>query len=339
MNTKPRQYSNLIPLIFSAVILCGFTYHSPHQSVESTSSLSLLTQFLESQRNFGDDGSFEDLEGDNEFRYLQVGLNYSHSLPNKITLFGVFETAWAESVGLTKDRSRFAPSSAQAGGRYSLYFHRLIVEPELHVAASLSQNTTVSDDVYLNDSGWSLRPGAHFGLDFEYFTPYLYIGYDRRGAGLSDLFRYHAAIKFNIHEFSVTGFARGFDTISDDAETGAAFNRLARLNEVNAGSYIFDSVNPSSTHLGLQLAVSPLKQLTLAAALEFPFQGVRYAEFSRLTTFLKYNFGEPQAKPDYHRVFEDPENPATDDFQLEKPEAEQLFDEALKKKTPKGLNP
>ncbi|MGZ3722208.1 MAG: hypothetical protein ACXVA9_04710 [Bdellovibrionales bacterium] len=141
-------------------------------------------------------------------------------------------------------------SEGWLGGQWWTEYQKLDIVPQVDFVFPFSRANTNSPDPLLGEGAIRFQAGSWVMLPMNEFTPFGYLGFAYRDEGRSSLLPYNAGLRFGHPEtWWIQAEVRGFQSITDDSNSGNRAVRDAYLINVDGGSYEFDAINPSRTDI------------------------------------------------------------------------------------------
>ncbi|MCB0393693.1 MAG: hypothetical protein KDD25_04005 [Bdellovibrionales bacterium] len=332
-------------LIFVILLLhwpsVSFGYLEPY--AKKRWKFELRGDYYTTSENLNDDSETESLNG-NQFTVSRLIPSLQYDFAKDLSTEIALPMSYAISQTSDEDRERFGLQSVD-GAIYWLALSRpFIAIPNFQFKIPTSGNDPDGDEVYIGESAFELIPGVTIGKNFDFFTPEAYIGYDIRGEGRSHLFRWKLIGGFTFGDFYFSTGAVGFESVSDDAETGEAEDRLETNARVNGNSLIYDSVNPSIIKWSSELQMRISSSWRIGIGADFDLAGTR-TSYGQLY-FLNISYSQsPGAEEDlpkliYRDIYDTDSEENDSQFEAETYESEKVFERALKPESePKKVRP
>ncbi|HEX7674309.1 MAG TPA: hypothetical protein VF412_09060 [Bdellovibrio sp.] len=205
----------------------------------------LGTQFFYSEANYVNMGTgTTSLTSGNHYQLLDVDFSTRYIFKDW-SLFAEGTMSNAESKNSVATRTNSTLTQALLGMDFMMYDGYLQLVPELAALVPF-QKISTSDDQVLNSEGvfeaWARITAQK---DFGKARIYGWLGLDYRGEGRSYLMPWGVGLQGKFSQFKLGAELYGSQSITDDTDTSNKTIRNAYLNQVDAESYKFYSVNPS----------------------------------------------------------------------------------------------
>jgi hypothetical protein len=116
-----------------------------------------------------------------------------------------------------------------------------------------------------------------------------YIGYRYRDRGYSTQIPWSIGLHKDFARFFIDGGALGYTSLTDDKYTNNSFNRSLISDRVNAGSLLYNAVNPSVAFANLRVGYRISRRFFLALGVDQPFWGQNSAIGTRYALTLGFS--------------------------------------------------
>ncbi|MEK2689795.1 hypothetical protein [Bdellovibrio sp. GT3] len=207
----------------------------------------LGTNFFYSTANyetFGDGSS--NLTSGNHYQLLDVDFSTRYMPSRTWSVFGSGTFSSAESKNSVATRTNTSFSDVMGGFDFLAYDGIVQLVPEFGILVPLQEVDPAGDDALNSEGVFELWGRLIAQKDFGSARIYGWAGFDYRADGRSSLVPWGGGLQLKANAFKFGGEILGSQSVTDDTDTSKQYVRNAYLQNVNAGSYKFYSVNPSS---------------------------------------------------------------------------------------------
>lgn len=189
----------------------------------------------------------EALTADGRFQLIDVGFRSRFVMTPNWALSATMNVGNAESSNTLVSRSNLALTTASVCLEMLWELGAVELIPEASLLVPFEKNSADQDSVMVTEGVTETLLNLNAQAKFRGFTLFGSLGYDLRGGGRSSLMPWSAGIEFKPGRVRFGGRLFGFESVSDDADTGgvAEAARVTTSNRANAGSMMFYAVNPS----------------------------------------------------------------------------------------------
>lgn len=207
----------------------------------------LGTNFFYSEanyENFGDGSS--NLTSGNHYQLLDMNFSTRYMPTRTWSVFASGAMSSAESKNSVATRTNTTFTNIVGGFDFVLYDGFVQLVPEFGALIPMQKIDKAGDDALNSEGVYEFWGRLTAQKDFGTARIYGWLGYDYRGDSRSSLMPWGGGLQLKATSLRFGGEIIGSQSISDDTDTGSKYIRNAYLQNVNAGSYKFYSVNPSS---------------------------------------------------------------------------------------------
>ncbi|WP_413586220.1 hypothetical protein [Bdellovibrio sp. HCB274] len=207
----------------------------------------LGTNYFYSEANYETFGEGStSLSSGNHYQLLDVDFATRYMPSRTWSVFGSGTFSSAQSKNSVATRTNTSFSNITGGFDFLAYDGWAQLVPEFGILIPLQQVDPAGDDALNSEGVVELWGRLTAQKDFGTARFYGWLGLDYRADGRSSLMPWGAGLQFKADAFRIGGEVIGSQSITDDKDTNTQYIRNAYLQNVNAGSYKFYSVNPSS---------------------------------------------------------------------------------------------
>ena len=224
-------------------------------------------QYLNTSANYpSDGGSSSNLYGGGKLtRMLGVG-EVSYDLSPAIRFWGGFSGGQTTADVVNSSQSVSSPvtnthtlsgmSEGWVGAQWWIPFQKLHVVPQVDFVYPFTRVNQISPDPLLSDGAMQFTGGSWFMIPLNDLTPFGYVGATYRDEGRSALIPYSVGLRYGRNEgWWLQAEFRGFQSITDDTNSGNRNVRDGYLSLVDGGSYEFFAINPSRSEVSAMTGV------------------------------------------------------------------------------------
>ncbi len=205
------------------------------------------TNYFSSEANYDSGGKEQNLVSGAKYTLLDLNFESRYIPRRDLSVFGMLNVGNSESDNTIAKRSNSTINELIAGMDFIAYSDQFELVPELGVLVPF-EKVDQNSDSSLNSEGVLQVWGRLIAQkDFGKFQGYGWAGIQYRADGRSILLPWGIGGRFRIPRVRLGGELYGSQSISDDQDKGTnkELTRAAYLNQVNAGSLKFYSINPS----------------------------------------------------------------------------------------------
>ncbi|QLY25871.1 hypothetical protein HW988_02160 [Bdellovibrio sp. KM01] len=206
----------------------------------------LGTNFFYSEanyENFGDGSS--NLTSGNHYQLLDIDFGTRYMPAKNWSVFASGTLSSAESKNSVATRTNTSFTDFIGGLDFIAYDGWLQLVPEFGLLIPFQEVNGTGDDALNSEGVFEFWGRLTAQKDFGTIRMYGWLGYDYRGDGRSSLLPWGGGLQLKANAFRFGGELIGSQSLSNDKDTNTKYIRNAYLQNVNAGSYRFYSVNPS----------------------------------------------------------------------------------------------
>lgn len=239
----------IVFVVFS-LINSAYGYNSYQSFRAKPVSVNLDLQYYKTDANFDAGGSRESLLSGNSFQYINFASHLRWQFSNLAFLGGV-NIGNSQSEDATFSRKNSIINRVDLGAEY-LFMNDVWYQlfGRFNYSHPLEKIDYSGDTVLTSNGASEINPEIILNLDFE-GDIYSFIkgGIIVRGEGLSTLGTYGVGSEYHFSDYGLGVSLLGQLTIKDDAHTQDATYRNNLNNRVDAGSKIFNAINPNVHNL------------------------------------------------------------------------------------------
>lgn len=278
----------IIPLLFFVSQRANSQIYNYDHSME----FSVNGNYLFSNANYNGAGAVYDLNSGNQMNDFHSMFKGRFLLNNNWAFSAGLGVAYIMTKGSDAQRTNSGLSEYYLGTDMKFSYSWAEVIPTLSLTYP-AEKIDESSDTAINSDG-SMRIDLLLNLQTKMGRTNLFgnFGYAYRDQGRSSLLPWSAGILWDLKGSEIGGRIFGFQSITDDKDTGADYNRLSLINRVSAGSYLYYSVNPSviDSEVLYNYYMNNDSKFLFTAGLTL--LGNNYAQNYHLSVALQFNFGE-----------------------------------------------
>lgn len=285
---KLKIYFYIIPLL----IFISQSAYSQVITYDNSFELSVSGSYLYSNSNYNGAGAVFDLPSGNQMNDLHSTFAGRILVNPDWAFSGGLSVAYILTKGSDAQRTNSGISGYHLATDYRFHTQFAELIPSVQVFYPAEKVDEASDSA-INSDG-SMRVDFLFNVQKKISSTMLFghLGYAYRDQGRSNLLPWSAGVLWNLNHFELGGRIFGFQSISDDKDTGVEYNRLTFLNKVNAGSYLYYSINPSVVDIEALLNYNLIADSKLVMAAGFTLMGNNYSQNYHVSASLVFGFGD-----------------------------------------------
>jgi hypothetical protein len=215
----------------------------------------LETQYFHSDANYISSGeSYQKLPYDQYFNLLNIYLKARYDMSKRSSWYGNLNMATATSNGVDAKRTNSSLADATFGFAYMPYNENFDVITDFNLLIPFNK-VSINTDTVMNNEGVIQATGLmRIQKEFNLLAPFGYIGGTYRQER-SALLPWGGGLEFHWPAWTLGGKVFGYQSITDDPDTGNKTQRLIVNDRVNAASLKFYAVNPSVVDSELYMKV------------------------------------------------------------------------------------
>lgn len=260
-----------------------------------TWNLELDGSYFSTQNNYTDTGGeYDRLAQNGAFSTYQGTAQLRYSLLPSLSLFagGAFGYSHAEKTGFTDSKYNF--NGVKVGLDH--IFLRWWLRGLLHIEGFVTSQTTTatSQHVLTQDGVHYLHPSVFVYKKLKQLMIFANFGVKVPTEGMAKLITWGAGAEFSWQKLLLGGGIYGQEILQKDEYTDTPLVRQNLSNAINAGSYTFYAVNPTSMVIDIYTQFRLAHQAQLRLGVYKTINGSNNAEGLGITAGYVYSFG---AKP------------------------------------------
>ena len=203
-------------------------------------------EYFSSQANYDSSGSNSSLPSGNSFSLINVDFGTRYMPSARWAVFATLNVADSQSKNSVASRTNSTINAALMGMDWMAYAGYFQIVPEISMYLPFQEQNFQSDSVPNSENVVETIGRITMQKDFGPSLGYVYLGADYRGDGRSALLPWGIGSELKFNQTDRVGLeVFGFHSITNDTDTNNPLLRQAYTNTVLAGSYRFDSLNPS----------------------------------------------------------------------------------------------
>ncbi len=206
----------------------------------------LGTNFFYSEANYENFGNgSSNLTSGNHYQLLDMDFSTRYMPTKNWSVFASGTMSSAQSKNSVATRTNTSFTDVVGGLDFIVYDGVVQLVPEFGLLIPFQEVNGTGDDALNSEGVFEFWGRMTAQKDFGTVRMYGWLGYDYRADGRSSLMPWGAGLQLKANSFRFGGELIGSQSITDDTDTSKKYVRNAYLQNVNAGSYKFYSVNPS----------------------------------------------------------------------------------------------
>ena len=251
------------------------------------------TNYFSSEANFDSGGKNQSLASGAKYTLLDLNFESRYTPRRDLSFFAMGNVGNSESDNTVAKRSSSTFNELMAGVDFVAYSELFELIPEFGLIIPFEKVDLNSDSALNSEGVFQLWARLIAQKDFAaHVRGYGWAGVQYRGDGRSFLLPWGLGVQFKLPRVRLGGELFGSQSITDDQDKGtnAALTRTAYLNQVDAGSLKFYSINPSviDTSVYATFLLSP--KWSLQANGGMVIAGSNTAAGFHVGGFLRYSF-------------------------------------------------
>lgn len=252
----------------------------------------LGTNYFSSEGNYDSSGKKQNLVSGAKYTLLDFNFETRYTPRRDWSVFASGNIGNSESDNTVAKRTNSTLNEITAGAEFLAYSEMFELIPEVGFVAPL-EKVDMNSDSSLNSEGVLQAWGRLIvQKDFGPARGYGWLGFQYRGDGRSYLMPWGFGAQVKASRVRFGGEVFGSQSISDDEDKGTfkEATRLAYLNQVNAGSFKFYSINPSiiDTKIYADILINPAWTLQVNGGMTLA--GNNAADGFHVGGFIRYSY-------------------------------------------------
>jgi hypothetical protein len=245
----------------------------------NTYSLGLDTRYFQSSSNFNrSGGTFESLPTGNSFTLFQFDLRSRYEGSSLWAVTAATQIAASESRSTTATRKNSGITWLKLGLDFSPYAtRRFALVTQIELLQSLVRNSVESDNVALSDGSSNYGATLQAQWIWPSFSAGSYLGYTYRDAGKSALMPYGIFGEYSVSAMELGVRLAGFKSVSKDKDSNNETARVLYTAKANAGSNMFNAINPEALALETWITFNTTQQLQYTLGFGYALNGANSA--------------------------------------------------------------
>ncbi len=236
----------ILSVLLSFSALAQSQNHLKSYPLESW-ELQFQSSFFNSTANYLSTGdSYQNLTKDNYYRLTLFDVGIRKIFSSKWSLGFSNQIAAGESQTLSLKRTNSAVTQSKFFSDFVVFDGKFNFILEPFVTYPWVRNDLTTDAMAISEGAIELGSLVRLQTSFAKVRWGLFSGFNYRDQGRSSLVPYGTAAEVKLGSVLLGGEISGYRSIGFDKNTSSDTDRVNWSNRVNAGSYKFYSVNPSS---------------------------------------------------------------------------------------------
>jgi hypothetical protein len=251
------------------------------------------TNYFSSEANYDSGGKNQSLASGAKYTLLDLNFETRYIPRRDLSFFAMGNIGNSESDNTVAKRSNSTFNELMAGMDFVAYSGAFDLIPEFGLVVPF-EKVDLNSDSSLNSEGvFQLWGRLIAQKEFTaHIRGYGWGGIQYRGEGRSFLLPWGLGMQFKLPRIRLGGELFGSQSISDDKDkgTGSELTRTAYINQVDAGSLKFYSINPSLIDTSLYATFLMTPKWSLQVNGGMTVAGANAAAGFHLGGFLRYSF-------------------------------------------------
>lgn len=286
----------------SAVLLAGVLFSSVgafaldnyKEFKRDTWDFQVGTNYFSSEANYDSGGKNQSLVSGAKYTLLDLNFESRYTPRRNLSFFAMGNIGNSESDNTIAKRTNSTFNELMAGLDFVAYNELFELVPEFGLVVPF-EKVDLNSDSSLNSEGvFQLWGRLIAQKDFAaQVRGYGWAGVQYRGDGRSFLLPWGLGMQFKLPRVRLGGELFGSQSISDDqdkGDTNAELTRAAYINQVNAGSLKFYSINPSVIDTSAYATFLMTPKWSLQVNGGMTVAGANTAAGFHVGGFLRYSF-------------------------------------------------
>jgi hypothetical protein len=250
------------------------------------------TNYFSSEANYDSGGKNQSLASGAKYTLLDLRFESRYTPRRDLSFFAMGNIGNSESDNTVAKRSNSTFNELMAGMDFVAYSDLFQLVPEFGLVIPF-EKVDLNADSSLNSEGvFQLWGRLIAQKDFAHVRGYGWAGIQYRGEGRSFLLPWGLGMQFRLPRIRLGGELFGSQSISDDQDKGtnAELTRSAYINQVDAGSLKFYSINPSLIDTSAYATFLMTPKWSLQVNGGMTVAGSNAAAGFHIGGFLRYSF-------------------------------------------------
>lgn len=246
---------HLVLNVFLGLAQPAFAYDSYQSFRARPISLNVNFEYFKTDANYNADGGKANLLPGHSLQNMSLNPSARWQFGSSLAFLGGFNYGNTESIDGSFSRKSGLINRIDLGAEY-LFLSDVWMKlfTRISYGYALEKIDFAGDTVLTSNGASEIRPEIILNLDFEdgLYT-FLKGGFNIRGEGLSTLATYGAGAELRFSRFGFGASVLGQLTVKEDENSQRSSYRDNLNNHVDAGSKIFNAINPNSHGIELNL--------------------------------------------------------------------------------------
>ncbi|MNT01642.1 hypothetical protein D3C72_1361170 [compost metagenome] len=249
------------------------------------------TQYFSSTKNFNSSGKSESLPSGNTYSLWDTTLETRYTPRRTYSIFGSLNIANSQAKDSVATRKNSSITDALLGMDFFMYSGTVDLIPEATIDIPFQAIDAEADDALNSEGVMQVSGRMNVQKDLRPLKLYGYLGFTYRGDGRSFLLPWGSGFEYKATRRWLFGAELfGYQSMTDDKDTGDELNRNSHINTVNAGSMAFYSVNPDVIDSKVFLQYRITRPLTFGFDAGMTLAGKNMADGYHIGGFFRYTF-------------------------------------------------
>lgn len=246
--------------------------------------------YYTSTANYNNSGSSFDLTSGSSYQLVQTPAGARYVLTDKWALSTdlMISTATSKNLGTTRGNSTL--TEIHLGTDMLLYQGAGDLIGIVNGIYSFETINTGQDNAMNAEGVTQVKGLVSFQQNREFILWYVQGGYNYRASGRSGQFLWNLGTGMNWTKFSLGAELGGLQTVMNDEDTNRESARYNLIQQVNAGSYRFYSVNPSMVDFRLWSEFKMGQASVIGVGASQSVYGLNYSKGLTVSAYLTLGF-------------------------------------------------
>ncbi len=271
------------------------TFAQPPVNFPFEWQLSADSELLQTTNNLSNSGATVPLANNGEFFFVAAKFNLTYRLNPRWQFYGGADYAYSKSSLANVDRTTGGIPYVGGGIRYFLPIKKFELIPVFDGKLAVNNVDAGSDDVLISDGVSKVTLGLWALAKFKTFIPYGFAGFVYHTDDLASPFILSLGTSLDFSPWTFFAEINHFATAIDDTYVKTPNIRWSLVNQVNAGSYRFYSVNPIHTDVALGVTYLLTPEWYTALRFDYTLEGQRYSQGFTANFLVAWRFGTTDA--------------------------------------------
>lgn len=277
-------------LLLLSFLVSSAAWGSPYGFNKGSFAIKADTSYLYSSKNFSDSGALTSISQQNSITETKLDLCLAYDLSNTWGLYAKTSFKNFNSQTSTYNLSVLGFSDLSLGSDFLIgRWGNLKAIADFSALIPFAGEPGHDRTAFYSDGAYYLSGKSYLNYNISHFKNLFYAGATWRSQGLSTQIPLGIQSRFFfIPKAFISATVEGELSLSNDQYTSAPSQRYIINQAFNAGSQIYNAVNPQFAALKLEAGGLMFSNITLSAGINYVFWGQRVAD--ELRYFITFGY-------------------------------------------------